>query len=214
MRPYRIVADSRDRAAWLAARRQCSVTASEVATVMGLTPWQSAEGLLVLKLSSPGVQQQTDDAISRKAQVFWGRGLEQAAFTTWMRWERMLGFAVWGRWNTRLLVSTERPYLGATPDALVRRDRRLHVMDVKRPGFYSLQRWHKSGVPDYYRAQVACQIYVVGAEAGLLMGQVDAEPLCLTVERCPEYEARMLAAVDSFHETLVREKRRLGQVSA
>lgn len=207
MRSYRIVANSRDRQAWLAARRQCSLTASEVATVMGCNPWETWEGLLKLKSSSIEAQQAADDSVGRKAKVMQGAMLEQATWDYWIAWERLQGFPVWGRHNTRFLVSAERPYLGATPDGLVRRGGRLQVVDLKRPGYFTLEKWKKSGVPDHYRAQLTCHQYVTGIRSAVLVGHVDAEPLALTVEWDPGWEQRMLTAVDQFHSELHRARR-------
>lgn len=202
MRPYRVVADSRDAAAWAAGRRACSITASEVSTLMGATPWRTPQQLLSEKLRPVVEQEAESETVGRKAQVFWGRALEEATLRGWRDWERLHGWPCWTRHNTLLLTSRDRPWFGATPDGLVRRYGVTAVVEVKRPKFFSLRKWQKEGMPEYYAWQLRAQMYVTGFRHGVLVGQVDDEPLTLPLEWLAGPERNMLDACDRFHHKL------------
>jgi putative phage-type endonuclease len=191
MLPFDVVCDSREREAWLRARR-ATIGASEAAIVLGCSPWSSQLELWAEKTGRTQGNPELDSA----EYVFWGRELEDAIIAGYgKRAERTaVPFGL-------LLVSTRWPWLSATPDALVTDDpvagarasaitrtlgqirtvlkkkastknllRTLHELtrgwwplQTKNIGFGSAEHWAE-GVPLYYRVQCLQEALVFGAD--------------------------------------------------
>lgn len=188
--PFEAVCDSRDREAWLCARRK-TIGASESAIVLGCSPFSS---LLELWLEKTG-RSEGNPELDAAEWVFWGRELEDAII------------AGYGKRTSRtaipfglLLRSTHWSWLSATPDGLVTDDARaarnavkiartlgqirtalkrrvstknLHAtlveltrgwwpLQTKSIGFGSAEHWTE-GVPLYYRVQCLHEALVFGA---------------------------------------------------
>lgn len=193
--PFTVSADSRDRVRWLAARGE-GIGASEVATVLGISPFESPYHLACVK-----TKRIAPDNLDDNERVFWGLMLEDAIIH---------GYA---RRTSRVVVpfglslrSTIYPWLFATPDALVsesasdaaeliecvevlRQDPAHSValqsiaealatqwcpLQIKNIGFGSAEHW-TNGVPDYYVAQCQSEAIVCGSRkcvgAALVAGQ-------------------------------------------
>lgn len=169
-------------AEWLAARRR-GVTASEIAVLMGLSPYSSPYKLYHQKL---GLLPPDDDSAVMER----GRVLEPyiaAKFNERHRGE--LTAAGDGRVLYR--HSAESAWRMATPDRLVRRDRPpcplVAVLECKVDGGDGAG-WGEEGtaeIPVHYRAQVLWQMDVMGVPAGYVA--------CLRVRewRIREYTVRM-----------------------
>jgi putative phage-type endonuclease len=189
--PFEVVCDSRDRDAWLQARRS-TIGASEAAVVLGVSPWSS---LLALWAEKTG-RTQGNPALDSAEFMFWGLELEDAIIRGYAkRAQRVtVPFGL-------LLRSTRWPWMSATPDALVTDDpeagarasqitRTLgHIrtamkkkakvdallvalrdqskgwwpLQTKNIGFGSAEHW-ADGVPLYYRIQCAHEALVFGAQ--------------------------------------------------
>ena len=106
--PYDVVCDSRDREAWLRARR-ATIGASEAAIVLGCSPFSS---LLELWAEKTG-RSEGNPELDAAEWVFWGRELEDAIIAGYGKraGRTAVPFGL-------LLRSTRWPWLSATPDAL------------------------------------------------------------------------------------------------
>lgn len=181
--PFDVIADSEDREDWLQKRRVAdTVGASEVASVLGLSPFLSAYHLACVKTGKMQPENLDDNE-----RVFWGNALESA-----------IVFGYGQRTGRRVVMfgltlrSRLHPWLTATPDALTTDDEQaahrsyeieqclaniryarhadsgsllldlteqLHTLmagwwplQIKNIGFGSAEHW-SDGVPDYYEAQ-------------------------------------------------------------
>jgi putative phage-type endonuclease len=147
---------------WLAARRP-AITASEVAVILGISPFDSAFNLYYRKRGEIS-DDYDNDAMSL------GRHLEPWIADRWAA-----DHPKWHVSETGLWQSEERPWQMATPDRLLQ-DRgagehdwreRDSVLEIKSSGTYD--GWGEDGtdqIPPYYRAQVLWQLDVLGlAEA-------------------------------------------------
>lgn len=192
--PFDVIADSQDRERWLKARRTVhTVGASEVASVLGISPFASAYHLACVKTGKI-----EPDDLSDNERVFWGNQLEESIVRGY---EARTGRKVVMFGLT--LRSLRYPWLTATPDALVSesapranvdnmRDTvaelrsmfascdlafpsklqqvaeimergNWHPLQVKNIGFGSAEHWAE-GVPDYYAAQCRAEAIVCGVQ--------------------------------------------------
>jgi putative phage-type endonuclease len=150
-------------AAWLAARRE-GVTASEIAVVMGLSPYDSPFALYHRKRGDlPGVED--SDAMER------GRILEPYIAEKFAALHPEFVIAGDGR---TLFAHSERPWQMATPDRIVCEDPGLRVrlpvavLECKTDAGGS-DEWGNEGtdqIPVHYRCQVLWQMDVLGVTAG------------------------------------------------
>lgn len=163
--PFEIVCDSSDRERWLAERTK-SIGASEVAMVLGMSPWG---GPLALYAQKTG--QMAPPNLDDNEAVFWGNKLEAAIINGYAaRTGRLVKpFGI-------MLRSRRFPWLTATPDALTSDDggATWWPLQVKNVGFNSAEHW-QDGPPGYYRVQVIQEALVYGSTkttaAALVAGQ-------------------------------------------
>lgn len=152
-----IVADSDDRAQWLAARRH-GIGASEIAAVMGLSPWESPFSLFWRKLNGWDIE--TTDTMRTGT-------LLEPVIADWWAYQAMedgLGTGDAGL----LFAHPERPWQLATPDRLVRDifAQAVAVLECKWVA-QSWDGWGPAGtdqIPVYYRTQVLWQLDVIGVD--------------------------------------------------
>jgi putative phage-type endonuclease len=192
LRSFEYRGTQRDREAWLLERAKCLITSSEVPVVMGAASWQTPEGLLEAK--TLGVT----EAVS--PMMWWGDALEETIVRAWPRWDAQQ----WGRrtihtrpWKP-FLVSRERPWWGASPDALARVQGRSGLLEIKKPMFFSKKKW-EAGCPPHYEWQCRSQLYVTGLERCWLVGLIDGfAPFVHLVERDLDKEHAMIQTVDQW----------------
>lgn len=163
--------------------RRAGITASEIAAVLGISPWQSAFGLYWAKANG----WRTDDNEIMST----GRHLEDAIADWWMAEQDPLENLVAAR--AGLYAHPDRPYQLATPDRLIHEvcpccsDGRCscglygNCSDCRNTGLggpahalleckwvaYSWDGWGEPGtdaVPVYYRAQCLWQLDVLGVD--------------------------------------------------
>ncbi len=143
-----------DSPAWHEARRQ-TLGASEVAAVLGLSPWQTPLSVWRTKM---GVPNEIPEDLA-----YFGHALE-APIAQWIRDKRpevpnvLPGFAA---------RSAEYPWLSATPDRLADDAGLLLPIELKTSSAFSRNEWDE-GVPDYYKVQVQTQLLVLNAPYGWL----------------------------------------------
>ncbi len=188
--PFDVVCDSRDREAWLRARRR-TIGASEVAVILGCSPWSS---LLSLWAEKTG-RSERDPELDSAEWMFWGLELEDAIIAGYGKRAGRVAIPF-----GLLLSSTRWPWLSATPDALCTDDPEagkraaqitrtvgqirtamkrqastknlLHTLREQTRGWWPLQtknigfgaadHWVE-GVPLYYRVQCLQEALVFGA---------------------------------------------------
>lgn len=148
---------------WKAARAELSrtaVTASEIATVLGISPWGSPFNLFHLKRGTI-TDDYEDDVLSL------GRHLEPWVADRWAADHPDVEMGLGG-----LFASVERPWQMATPDRLLDmpdEDGRYGdgVLEIKTSGTYD--GWGDDGtdeIPPYYRAQVLWQLDTLDLRIG------------------------------------------------
>jgi putative phage-type endonuclease len=150
-------------AEWLEARRQ-GITASEIAIVMGLSPYSSPFALYHAKRGQ--LPEQADNV-----EMALGRYLE--AFVVERFMDRKCDFYVTGT-GQNLYAHADRNWQLATPDRLLwevgpRDGNPLAVLETKTDAGYD--GWGEDGsdeIPVHYRCQVLWQMDVMGVSAGFV----------------------------------------------
>ncbi|WP_242890145.1 lambda-exonuclease family protein [Actinomadura litoris] len=151
---------------WKAKRAELSrtaVTASEIAIVLGISPWGSAFNLYHLKRGTI-----TDDFEDNAMSL--GRHLEPWIADRWAEDHPEFGVDITGLWQ-----SEDRPWQMATPDrylwglAAGERDWRKHdsLLEIKSSAGY--EGWGEDGtdeIPAHIRAQVLWQLDTLGLTKG------------------------------------------------
>ena len=194
--PFVVMCDSKNREEWLRIRRTAGIGASEVAVVLGISPFESPYHLACVKTGRID-----PDDLSDNERVFWGLELEDAIISGY---EKRTGRSTVPFGLT--LRSLSYPWMFATPDALVTEKAGPHdvarmetilrglrdghgdvnelwqdvvnfewrPLQCKNIGFGSAEHWSE-GVPDYYQAQCRAEAIVFGSMvctgAALVAGQ-------------------------------------------
>lgn len=154
-----VVCGTGDRDAWLAARGSM-ITASDVAAVLGLNPYQSPLALYCEKL---GLLPRGEIGEPGK----WGLRLERAIREAYTEETGRPA-----REAQVLLRSAEHPHLGATCDAYTTIRTDSDPLELKTTGAHRAADWD-DGAPAYYMPQIQTQIFVCGADvasAAVLIG--------------------------------------------
>lgn len=181
----RVVADARDRVAWLKARAR-GVTATDVAR---LTSTDAVRAVAMEKLLG--------SRFSGNRYTEHGR-LREPAIARWAA-------TVYGmRHSTELFHADGRPEHLATPDGLRERDGALELCEIKT----TTHRWRS--IPRSYLRQVWWQQYVLGADRTLVVWEhhdefvPTAEPECRWVDRDEAEIARLRLLADELLVALRR----------
>lgn len=139
---------------WHEARTH-SIGASEVAAILGLSPWQTPLQVYRAKMGIPG--EIPEDL------AYFGHALE-APIAKWIRDKHPEVGPVEPGFSAR---SLEWPWLTATPDRLASDVGLVYPIEIKTSSAYSKDKW-ADGVPLYYQTQVQTQLAVLGAPFGWL----------------------------------------------
>jgi putative phage-type endonuclease len=146
-----------DERAWLEERRSL-ITATDVAAILGLSPFSSPIKVWLGKTS------ESEDVAETKA-MRWGRRFERPILEAY---EERTGFALDYPTPFTLVRAPTEPLIGATLDAVRRHD--LAPVDAKNVGFRS-EIYGEDGsddFPPHYAAQLMIQMFVTGAEVAEL----------------------------------------------
>lgn len=144
-----ILSAAADRAVWLDARR-AGIGASEIAAVMGISPWESPFSLFWRKTMG----WQTDDNANMSA----GRRLEPVIADWWADQYPDHHVDPAGLWR-----SNDRPWQLSTPDRITDYAGHKELLECKAAG--SWDGWGEPGtneIPVYYRAQGIWQMDTLG----------------------------------------------------
>lgn len=182
----RVVADSRDRVAWLRARAR-GVTATDAARLTGA----GAVGPLAL-------EKLLGSRFAGNAFTDHGRRREPAIAAWAQRVYRMAP-------STALVHALDAPAHLATPDGVREHEGRLELCEIKT----TTTAWRS--IPRSYLRQVWWQQYVLGAERTLVVWErhvdfvpVADEPECRWVDRDDVEIARLVSLADELLEALRR----------
>lgn len=174
------VVPTQDRASWLAARRQ-GIGASDIAGIMGLSPWTTPFQVWASKVYD--IPEDTDDEA-----MHWGQVLESVILDEWGK----DNYPVVDR--GLLIRSTEHPHFMATPDGLTDTGRAGAVVEAK-----NSTDWRWSEVPTHYRLQVQWQLVVTGYPLGYLIVLHGGRQLSTyEIEADPDLQAEMIEAANDF----------------
>jgi putative phage-type endonuclease len=194
-------------AAWDEARAGLCITATEIAAVMGLSPWQSPFSLWHKKAGLPTPPFEMTPAIE------WGTRLEDPVALKWQ--EEHPGFlaAPAGTWRNR-----EREWQRATPDRLVYQqpagefevpEKAVGLLEVKTSTFGD--DWGPTDsdeIPVHYRCQIQWQLDTLGLDVchvALLVGGYDYREYTVAYDADDAKLLRKTAA--AFLDTVRREER-------
>lgn len=171
-----LIVSSKDREAWLAARRQYC-TASDVAAMLQISEYKSREQLKLEKLGLADEQPPTEvmdlalelePFIIAQARKKWGWNVEQHGVLT---------------------VDVECGYLAATPDAIVHSPWADAVCQVKatRIGEGFTAKKYGGEVPLHWQLQVQCELACTGLSHGCLLA-LHLAPLALRAYYVPRHD--------------------------
>ncbi|MFI6103211.1 YqaJ viral recombinase family protein [Streptomyces sp. NPDC051310] len=141
---------------WEQARGGLCITATEIAAVVGLSPWQSRFSLWHKKAGLPTPPFEPSPAME------WGNRLEEAVAQKWLDGHDGYGIEAAGTWR-----HADRDWQRATPDRLAytSRGKVVELLEVKTSPFGD--DWGPSGsdeIPVYYRCQVQWQLDTLGLQ--------------------------------------------------
>ncbi|MCW4458160.1 YqaJ viral recombinase family protein [Microbacterium sp. MPKO10] len=188
-------------------QRTHSLGASEVAAVLGLSPWQTP---LSVWRTKQGIPNEIPEDLA-----FFGHQLEEP-IANWISWKHPEVGQIDVGFGAR---SVEHPWLTATPDRSVgsldtvgRTDDgamiytaqpNFRCIELKTSSAYSKDKW-ADGVPDYYRVQVIVQMGVTGArKAHLAVLHGGNSPELYDVEWDADVWEQIVRLTDEWWQTYV-----------
>lgn len=175
---------------WLAARRE-KVTASQVPILMGMSPYQKANQLLLEKFT--GVEQEVSDF----KQVLFARGHEaEAAARDWVK--EHMGLVM----EPAVLLSQENPELLASLDGFSAPDL---IFEAKYMGSKSLAEVAEGRIKPYHDMQIQAQLRVSGAKKCLYFAMdQDGNAQIAEINPNPKVFKAIDRAVNAFSKDLAR----------
>jgi predicted phage-related endonuclease len=212
-----------DRKKWLAARRR-GITGTDVAAILGLSPWKKPIDVYRAKVGEA-------DEIDVTVPMMIGTALEPiilklySDITGLVSRDLLRGAAiagafpknraqVFGRGSSAqvLIRHKEIPYLLATPDAFI--PARERGLEAKTAGYFSAWEWGTQGtdeIPPYYLTQAAVYLAVTDMpiwDVGALVGDArfSGDLTLYQVERTRALESEILAAAERFWTQHVQKK--------
>ena len=151
-----LVCSAADRDAWPAARRG-GVTATDIVTILGLSPWDSPYSLFWRKLGQVPEQEDND-------RLRLGRDLEPIISQRWQE-EHHRALRAGREGSVGLYCSQIRPWQLATLDRILETGTGLQPVELKSWADADRQAW-EDGPPARVRAQVLWQMDVMDVPAG------------------------------------------------
>ena len=146
---------------WLAARVS-GIGGSDIAAILGISPWMSAFSLWHVKAGSVPAEVLTDEPI------YWGKALEKVVLQRWREEHPEYGAA---NFQGYTWCDPGQPWRHANPDFVATSPTRSQheVVEIKTSAF--ADEWGPSGsaiVPPWYLAQLLWYLDVLGARWGWL----------------------------------------------
>lgn len=155
--PVILAKDMGDRQRWLDERRK-GIGSSDIAAIIGLSPYESPFSLWHRKFGTLGDQPDNDS-------MRWGRRIEDAIAQEYAYLHPDVHVTLAGMWR-----NLERPWQMCTPDRFIYFDQpELMPLEIKTDGWYD--GWGRDGtdeIPVHYRAQVLWQLDTLGLEKAVV----------------------------------------------
>lgn len=159
---------------WLQ-HRQRGVGASEIGSLMGLSPYSSSTELFYQKVGLI-----PNDSIENEA-MFWGKALEEVVAQKWMYWGGDANSMIDNHESKRVIRRCHRisAYINnpAYPQLFVSLDRKIvgkdngsrgeGCLEIKTISGFSANQW-EGGIPIYHIVQLQCQLLVTDLHYGEL----------------------------------------------
>lgn len=178
-----------DREAWLKCRNS-GIGASEVASLMGLSPWSGNSPADVWAVKTGKKQPWVGNDSTA-----WGSWLEDT-IAAW--YDKNCSADGTSMYHTGLWRSKKRQWQLASPDRYLVTADGEELVEIKTGGPKSAAHW-SSGVPQYYYPQVQQQLDVVGLQICRVVASIaGAPPKVFTVNRDDKFIERMRAACEEF----------------
>ena len=169
--------------------RSGAIGGSEMGSIMGLNPWESAVSLMAKKLElipNPPIDNWA---------VKFGQRFEQPILDLFE--EEHPDFEIF---TTGTYQSAERPYLHANPDALAKVNGEWVIVEVKTSKNY----WYE--IPPAYIAQVRFYMAVMGIKMAVIVGVVNMSWVEHWIERDDFEERVILQYAEQFHRLMENQK--------
>lgn len=109
-------------------------------------------------------------------------------------------------WTTRqpgFYVDPELPWLGASPDLVGTKERRLYVGEMKAPTDYSIRKALAVSMPVGYAVQAVVQMRVLRADAAIVSVLFAPSPTWQEIQRAADMEREVLDGLQRFYEEFV-----------
>lgn len=175
------VIETADRAEWLKARRT-GVGASDIAAIMGISPWSTPFQVWASK-----VTELPEDEGSEAMR--WGSILEETILDEWEKENDKVVS------RNQLIRSIDVPIMMATPDGFTFDSTGAPAVAEAK----NRSEWSWDSVPEYYRAQVQWQLAVTGYEIGYLIVLFAGRHLeTFTIEADSDYQTAQIDAAGEF----------------
>jgi putative phage-type endonuclease len=145
-----------DREEWLAARR-CGIGASDVAAILGVSPWGSAYQVWADKTGKTDL----DDESTVNDAMRWGRLLENTILDAWAMRDRMQTIhrnSLFRAWDVEWMQATVDGVVVAEPTSWELADA-VGLAEVKTDGYTA---WEDDEPPPHYEIQAQWQMLVCG----------------------------------------------------
>lgn len=165
--------------------RSGAVGGSEMGTIMGLNPWESAFSLMAKKLEL------IENPPIHNWAVRFGQKFEQPILE--LLQDEHPNFEIF---TTGTYQSAEKPYLHANPDALAKVDGEWVIIEVKTSKNY----WYE--IPPQYIAQVRFYMAVMGVKRAVIVGVVNMSWVEHWVEWDEFEEKVLLQYAEQFHRLM------------
>jgi putative phage-type endonuclease len=173
--------ETANRAEWLKARR-AGIGASDIAAIMGISPWSTPFQVWASKVSDV-----PDDEGSESMK--WGRVLENVILDEWAKENRFVTN------RGRLIRSVETPIMMATPDGFTTTPYGLPTVAEAK----NRSEWSWDSVPEYYYAQVQWQLAVTSFALGYLIVLFAGRHLeTFEIKADMDYQTAQMLAADEF----------------
>ena len=171
-----------------------TVSASQIATIIGINPWQTPFELWQRKAGITPQPAQTG-AQTR------GHEFEPLIF----RWVAEK-HPDWDVQQTGTWRHKHRDWQTCNPDGLIVDDTDHMVLEIKTT--HDIREWDRSGVPDYYQAQAQWQLDVLGLEKAVFavcgpFELIDRNPKTYTVQHDPHVCQWLRDQAQRFTESLI-----------
>jgi putative phage-type endonuclease len=169
--------------------RSGAIGGSEMGSIMGLNPWESAVSLMAKKLDlipNPPIDNWA---------VKFGQKFEEPILELFQ--EEHPDFEIF---TTGTYQSAERPYLHANPDALAKVNGEWVIVEVKTSKNY----WYE--IPPAYIAQVRHYMAVMDVNKAVIVGVVNMSWVEHWIERDDFEERVILQYAEQFHRLMENQK--------